>query len=315
MLQRQRSANTHDAFLDEVLAGLRSSPRSLPSKYFYDAVGSDLFEQICELPEYYLTRTEIGIMRERGAEIAAALGPDALVVEFGSGAGTKTRLLLGALDAPRGYVPVEISPTALDASVDALRRDFPGLAVEPVCADYTRAFDLPELAQGAAQRVVYFPGSTIGNFARAHAIDFLRLMRQLAGPSGGLLIGVDLKKDPALIHAAYNDAAGVTAAFNRNVLARLRDTLGADLDPDDFYHHAPYDPVEGRIEMHLIAKRDVAFTLGNEPIALAAGETILTEYSHKYTPAEFEALAAHADFSLRTIWTDPESRFGLFHFV
>jgi dimethylhistidine N-methyltransferase len=311
----QRSANTQDAFLGEVLAGLQSSPRSLPSKYFYDATGSELFERICDLPEYYLTRTELGIMRDRGAEIASALGPDALVVEFGSGAGTKTRLLLGALDAPRGYVPVEISATALDASVDALRRDLPGLSIEPVCADYTRPFDLPELARDAARRVVYFPGSTIGNFARAAATDFLGLMRQIAGPSGGLLIGVDLKKDPALIHAAYNDSAGVTAAFNRNVLARLRDTLGADIDPDDFYHHAPYDPVEGRVEMHLIAKRDVSFTLGEQPITIAAGETILTEYSHKYTPAEFEALADHAGFSLQTLWTDADARFGLFHFT
>jgi dimethylhistidine N-methyltransferase len=311
----QRSANTQDAFLGEVLAGLQSSPRTLPSKYFYDATGSALFEQICDLPEYYLTRTELGIMRDRRAEIASALGPDALVVEFGSGAGTKTRLLLGALDAPRGYVPVEISATALDASVDALRRDLPGLSIEPVCADYTRPFDLPELARDAPRRVVYFPGSTIGNFARAAATDFLGLMRQIAGPSGGLLIGVDLKKDPALIHAAYNDSAGVTAAFNRNVLARLRDTLGADIAPHDFYHHAPYDPVEGRVEMHLIAKRDVSFTLAEQPITIAAGETILTEYSHKYTPAEFEALAAHAGFSLQTLWTDADAHFGLFHFT
>ena len=297
-------------FLQEALAGLRERPRRLPSKYFYDARGSELFEQICDLPEYYPTRTELGLMGAHGAEMAEAIGPGALIIEYGSGAGLKTRRLLESLEAPAGYIPVEISDAALEASVVDLTARFPELVVRPMCADYTRPFALPSI-EGATRRVVYYPGSTIGNFAPEAARDFLALMAEQIGPEGGVLIGVDLRKDPAILHDAYNDSAGITAQFNLNVARRLRDELGADIDLGALRHYAPYDPAEGRIEMHLVNLRRQTFALGEDQITLEAGETILTEYSYKYTVDGFTQLAARAGLAVEQTWVDDGELFSV----
>lgn len=299
-----------NAFLQEVLEGLARSPKQLASKYFYDARGSRLFEEICELPEYYPTRTEVEMMRQIGPEIAELLGPNRAIIEYGSGAGIKTRQLLEALESPRAYVPVEISASALAASVEELEQDFPGLHIDPICADYTRSFELPSSIEGS-DPIVFYPGSTIGNFTPNAAVAFMRLMREQVGDSGGVLIGVDLKKDPNVLHAAYNDSRGVTAAFNLNVAVRLRDELGADIDVEKLRHYALYNPVEGRIEMHLVNTTPQAFTVGGERFELDRGETILTEYSYKYSVAGFAELSRRAGFAIAQTWTDPEQLFSI----
>lgn len=292
---------------EEVLGGLRARPRTLPCKYFYDERGSQLFARICELPEYYPTRTELAIMERHGAEMAAAVGPGATLIEFGSGEGVKTRLLLDRLDAPRAYVPIDIARAELERAAGALAARYPGLAVLPVWADFGERLLLPQ-ATPRARRVVYFPGSTIGNFSPAPARDFLRRLGELAE---GLLIGVDLKKDPAILHAAYNDAAGVTAEFNRNLLARLNRELEADFDLAAFAHYAPYEPAAGRIAMYLVAQRDQIVAVAGETFAFAEGEAISTEWSYKYTLAEFAALARAAGWRRRRVWTDERRLFSV----
>jgi dimethylhistidine N-methyltransferase len=297
--------------VEEVLAGLGRPQKELPSKLLYDARGSELFEQICELEEYYPTRTEVAILQRHVADMARLLGPDCLVVEYGSGSGRKTRLLLDHLQNPAGYVPIEISPTALRQSVAELAAAYPHLEILPVCADYTRSFALPEPTRRPTRVVVFFPGSTIGNFEPSAARQFLRRTAQRCGAGGGLLIGVDRKKDPWRLHRAYNDTREVTAAFNRNILERLNRELGADFRLDRFQHYAFYNPVQGRIEMHLVSLADQQVHVGERGIRLRLGESIWTESSYKFTPTEFTALAGSAGWSVQQVWTDAELLFSV----
>jgi dimethylhistidine N-methyltransferase len=259
---------------------LSEQPHRIAPKFFYDAAGSALFDRICELPEYYPTRTELALLDRHAPEMAALIGPQADVIEFGAGSATKIRLLLSALQQPRRFVPIDISAEHLHAAAAALQRDHPGLQVQPLAADFTRPITLPPL-EGPAEgtrRVGFFPGSSIGNFAPEEAVAFLRQAAALLR-GGGLLVGVDLVKDPALLHAAYNDAAGVTAAFNRNLLVLANRELGTDFDVAQFDHYAFYEPRLQRIEMHLVSRSAQTVQLGNERFALAEGETLHTENS------------------------------------
>jgi dimethylhistidine N-methyltransferase len=303
-----------DRMLAEVLAGLRGRRKRLPCKYFYDAEGSRLFDRICELPEYYLTRTELGIMRRHAGEMADAIGAQSLLIEYGSGSSIKTRLLLDRLESPAGYVPIDISGEHLTQSAHALARAYPHVDVLPVCADYTTRFHVPEPDADVARRAVYFPGSTIGNFEPDDALKFLREVARVCGSGGGLLIGVDLKKDPAALHAAYNDAAGITAAFNLNLLARLNRDLGADFDVSSFAHYAFYNPRRGRIEMHLVSRAPQRVGIDGATIPFAEGESIFTESSYKYTLLGFTELAKAAGFTPQKVWTDEDRRFSI-HFL
>ncbi len=295
----------------EVLAGLARRPRRLPSKYFYDARGSALFEAICEQPEYYLTRAELALMRAHVDSIAAALGPDVLLLEYGSGSGIKTRMLLEHLASPVAYVPVEISRSALEASVERLGARFPGIEMLPVCADFTQPLVLPRPRRRQRRSVIYFPGSTIGNFDSHAAATLLGHMHAEMGPDGAALVGVDLVKSPAVIEAAYNDAAGVTAEFTLNMLAHVNRELGADFDLDAFAHHARYNPMAERIETSIVSRRDQDVEVDGRRFRFEAGESMLVEYSCKYTPASFARLAAHAGLRVRTCWQDPARRFSL----
>jgi L-histidine Nalpha-methyltransferase len=300
----------HEAeFAQAVLAGLGAQPKRVPSKYFYDREGSALFDRICELPEYYPTRTEMGLLRRHAGEIAAFIGSDATLIEYGAGALKKIGVLLDALDKPRAYVPIDISGDFLRAMAENLKKQYPDLGVQPVVADFTRQFALPA-SVGGGRRVGFFPGSTIGNLDRKDAIAFLR-RAAMQLKNGGLLIGVDLVKDPAILHAAYNDAAGVTEAFNKNLLLRANRELDADFDPDNFAHYAFYNPAMQRIEMHLMSLVQQFVTLCGRRISFAEGETIHTENSHKYTVAGFQALAQEAGFTPRAVWCDPAQLFSL----
>ncbi len=302
-------------FLEQALAGLSSSPRTLPSKFFYDERGSDLFLQITELPEYYVTRTETAILRESGAEIAESIGDNAELVGFGTGAGYKTRLLLQHLRNLIAYVPVDISKQHLTESAEALRREMPDLEILPVCADYLQPLDLPIPSRKPDHIAVYFPGSTIGNLEPAVARHFLGRVCRLCGASGGLIIGVDLQKSPEILEAAYNDSAGVTAAFNLNLLARANREIGADFDLAHWRHRAVYHQEAARIEMHLISTTAQVVHLGGREFEFAPNEKVITEYSYKHTVEGFSALAASAGFRLAQVWTDPEKLFGVFHFT
>jgi len=299
------------AFRHDVLAGLGQRPRRLDCKYFYDEEGSCLFDQICDLPEYYPTRTELAIMHENVADICDAVGSECVLIEYGSGSSCKTRLLLEHLRATRAYVPLDIAGEHLEKSAGRLRGDFPAIPIYPVCADFTQPFDLPAPVQNGSRRVVYFPGSTIGNFHPSEAERFLRHIRQVCGRSGGLLIGVDLKKDPGILVPAYNDAAGITARFNLNLLNRINRELEADFDLDQFTHYAFYNPQVGRIEMHLASLAAQAVHVGGRTFRFQIGETIWTESSYKYTIEEFAAMARHAGLLLDQVWTDDNHLFSL----
>jgi dimethylhistidine N-methyltransferase len=304
-----------ERMLAEVLAGLGRRRKRLPCKYFYDAEGSRLFDRICELDEYYLTRTELAIMHRHAGEMAAAIGDRALLIEYGSGSSTKTRVLLDRLTSPAAYVPIDISGDHLSQSAHSLAHAYPHLDVLPVCADYTTRFHVPEPDVSATRRVVYFPGSTIGNFEPDDALAFLRRIARVCGPGGGLLIGVDLKKDPSVLHAAYNDAQGVTAAFNLNLLARLNRDLGADFDVSAFAHYAFYNPRRGRIEMHLVSRAPQRVRIDGETIPFADGESIFTESSYKYAMLDFTDLAKRAGFNSEQVWTDAQRRFSVHYLV
>ncbi|AGU50859.1 putative methyltransferase [Variovorax paradoxus B4] len=294
----------------EMQAGLARKPRRISPKYFYDAAGSQLFDRICELPEYYPTRTELRILGECAGEIAEQIGPGAEIVEFGAGSLTKVRLLLDALESPRRYLPIDISGEHLAAAAERLRADYPELVVQPIAADYTMPLVLPAPLPGAGKRVGFFPGSTIGNFEPDEALAFLQLAaRMLRG--GGLLIGVDLVKDPGRLHAAYNDAQGVTSAFNLNLLRRANTELDANFDLDGFAHAAFYNAPKQRIEMHLVSRRDQTVSLNGERFGFEEGETIHTEYSHKFTVDGLRALAVKAGFRPGAVWTDPERLFSV----
>ena len=295
----------------DVLAGLSQTPKRLPSKYFYDRRGSELFEQITRQPEYYLTRIELQLLADSAAEIAAAVGPRAHVVEYGSGSGRKTRLLLDALDDPVAYTPIEISRSALRASVQRLDREFGDIQMLPVCADFTEPVPLPRPAREADHALVFFPGSTLGNFTDPEALRLLCAMRETMGGRGGALLGIDLQKSPDVIEAAYNDAAGITAAFTLNLLARLNRDVGSDFDLDGFEHRATYEREAGRIETFLVSRRAQAATVAGRRFHFAPGEAMQVEYSQKYTDAGFEALVAQAGLRVAHRWNDPKDWFGL----
>jgi L-histidine Nalpha-methyltransferase len=298
-------------FLRDVLEGLSLPRKSLPCKYFYDSLGSQLFEQICGLPEYYPTRTELAIMRSHVTEMAELLGPRVCVVEPGSGASTKTRLLLERLQEPLAYVPVEISGDALAASTRALRARFPAIDVVPVTGDFTQPFGLPAFPRHPDRVVVFFPGSTIGNFEPPEASAFLRRMGELIGPDGGLLIGVDLHKPAAILEPAYDDAAGVTARFNRNVLLRINRELGADFRAERFAHRALYNRSLRRIEMYLESERHQTATIAGRAFHFAPGERIHTESSYKYTVPSFQRLAERSGLLISRVWTDDRRLFSV----
>jgi dimethylhistidine N-methyltransferase len=303
-----------DTFLDDVVAGLSAPQKTLPCKYLYDKRGSALFDRICELEEYYVTRTELAIMRANLREIAEAIGHDPLLIEFGSGSSLKTRLLLDALREPHGYVPVDISRQHLLEAAESLREEFPRLPIHPVCADFNDDVRVPKAAADADRRVMYFPGSTIGNFTPSCAGELLELIRRLIGPRGALLIGIDLKKDRATLEAAYDDAEGVTAAFNLNILHRINRELGADFDVEAFEHRAVYVPQRSRVEMHLVARTDQSIAIDGRHFRFRSGETIHTESSHKWSLEQFESIAATSGFATRKHWTDPETRFAVILF-
>jgi len=299
----------------EVMSGLTRSAKKLSPKLFYDARGSQLFEDICSVEEYYPTRTEVSILRQYVGEMVALIGPHCRLVELGSGSSLKTHVLLDHLEAPAAYVPIEISKTALLEASEAIAAKYPTLDVLAVCADYTQTFEIPEPRQPAARTVAFFPGSTIGNMERGDALTFLRRIAGWCGPGGGLLIGVDVKKDRAIIEAAYNDRQGVTAAFNLNLLERINRELGADFDLDGFRHLAVYDEPEGRIEMRLISRRPQTIGVDGHRIAFDEGEWITTEYSHKYTVPDFQQLAAEAGFDVQHVWTDANQMFSVQYLV
>ena len=299
------------SFRDDVLAGLSRSPKQIAPKYFYDTVGSALFDAICGLEEYYPTRTETALLERHRAEIVAELGPHSALIEFGSGMSRKSRILIAAAE-PAVYVPIDISRETLLAAADNLVWTFRWLRVVAVCADYSRPVAVPALdAFAPRRRVIFFPGSTIGNFDPQDAIGFLRNAAALAGNGGGLLIGVDLKKDKRTLDAAYDDPQGVTAAFNLNLLARINRELGADFDVRAFRHRAEYVADRGRIELHLESQRLQSVSIGSERFAFERGETIHTENSYKYSVQEFQELAARAGFAARRCWVDDQQLFSI----
>ena len=297
--------------LEEILAGLRRPAKTISPKFFYDERGSQLFEEITHLPEYYPTETELGIMADNMAEIAESVGPQASLIEFGSGSSRKTRVLLENLIDLAVYVPVDISEDHLIDSAKKIRGEFPQLEVLPVVADFTQPFDLPSPTIWPKRNIVYFPGSTIGNFEHADAQALLEVMHQEAAEAGALLIGVDLQKDRYIIERAYNDEAGITAEFNLNMLRHLNREFGFDFDIDAFEHSAHYDPFDGRVEVRLVSTKDQVIRNGEEAIPIADGESILTEYSHKYTLEGFAAMAERAGFSVEKVWMDAERLFSV----
>ena len=302
-------------FLADAITGLSSNQRTLPCKYFYDARGAALFQKICELPEYYITRTEIDILDRNRAEIASHLGPNIELIGLGTGAGTKTRILIETLKDPAVYIPVDISEKQLRESTALFQKIFPNMEILPVCADYLQPVVLPTPSHKAVRNVVYFPGSTIGNFEPDEALEFLRRVANVCRENGGLLIGADLKKDPLVLEAAYNDRAGVTAQFNLNLLTRLNRELGADFDLESWRHRAVYNSDAGRIEMYLISEIDQFVHLDEQKFHFRTGEKIITEFSYKYAPEEFARLAGKAGFRFVRMWTDNARLFGVFYFV
>ena len=295
----------------EISAGLSRPQKEIPPKYFYDKRGCALFDAICRLEEYYPTRAELAIMRAHSRAIARLLGPGCALIEVGCGNSEKTRLLLAALK-PKAFVPIDIAREQLMTSCEALAPAFPRMAIIALRADFARPIALPGAAlRGARRRVLYFPGSTIGNFTPGEARDFLARWARQLGKNGGALIGVDLKKDSAVLDAAYNDARGVTAEFNLNVLRHINRRLGADFDSAVFRHRAFYDAADGRIEMHLESLKTQRVTIGGRAFEFARGETIHTENSYKYTVGEFQDLARTSGFEPRQFWTDDDGLFSL----
>lgn len=307
-----------DSLCFDVVRGLARTPKELPPKYFYDEAGARLFERITRLPEYYPTRTEIGILNSHAEEIAARIGPDAQIIEFGSGSGEKTRILLRQLDRPAAYLPIDISREQLIDFATDITRSMPGLKVFPICADYSAEVRLPRVEEGVARKIGFFPGSTIGNFEPLEAERFLRRVRVLVGAEGAFLLGVDLRKSPELLEAAYNDAEGITAAFNLNLLQRINRECGADFDLGGFRHHALYEPEEGRIEMQLVSTREQVVTMPNPTergtrcsIRFRAEEALITEHSYKYDSTTLEDLARAGGWSIAELWMDEREWFAL----
>ncbi len=299
----------------EIVAGLMHAQKNISPKYFYDERGSQLFDAITRLPEYYLTETEIDIMRANIAEIVELVGKQASLIEFGSGSSLKTRVLLEHLDDLAAYVPVDISEEHLLASAQQIGSEFPDTEVLPVVADFTQEFGLPTPKIMPLRNIVYFPGSTIGNFTHGVALDLLKVMRHEAKETGALLIGVDLQKDAATIENAYNDSKDLTAEFNLNMLRHLNREYGSDFELDNYLHDARYDPDEGRVVIRLISKKDQVVHIGGTKIDIADGEGILTEYSHKYTLEGFAEMAKRAGFHVAKVWTDPDRLFSVQYLV
>ena len=307
-----------DRLCEDVRVGLAATPKALAPKYFYDRRGAELFERICELDAYYPTRTELGILRDNVAEIARRLGPECRVVEYGSGSGIKTRILLEHLDRPVAYLPVDISRAQLMEFALSIAADLPALQVLPICADYTAPLPLPAASRPARRTAAFFPGSTIGNFEPADAEAFLARIAQTCGEGGACVIGVDLRKDAATLEAAYNDPEGVTAEFNLNLLDRINRECGTDFDRSAFRHHAPWDPEQGRIEMRLVSTRaqtvripaDAAGT-PEQIVEFAEGEWITTEYSYKYRVDQVAALAERAGWQVEHRWCDERDWFSV----
>ncbi|MGQ0750416.1 MAG: L-histidine N(alpha)-methyltransferase [Betaproteobacteria bacterium] len=303
------------SFAEEVIAGLSQPQKALSPKYFYDERGSALFERICELPEYYPTRTEMALMHVHAREMARLLGPEYLLVEYGSGSGQKTLQLIEHLE-PAAYMPIDISGVQLRNFAARLAARFPQVRVAAVCADYTRDFELPDVAGlRARRRAAYFPGSTIGNFTIDEAREFLRRACRMVMPGGAMLIGVDLKKSEALLNAAYNDTQGVTAAFNLNLLARINRELGADFELAAYRHHAFYNTRDGRIEMHLVSLKAQTVSVAGRNFSFRRDETIHTENSYKYSIQEFARLAGEAGFRAERCWIDPDGLFSVHYLV
>lgn len=298
-------------FRRDVLAGLSAPRKVLACKYLYDERGSALFDEICDLDEYYLTRTELGIMRRHLPEIAACCGERSVIVEYGSGSSLKTRLLLRSLSQPAALVTIDISREHLADAARKLAAEFPEIEILPVCADYTMTIELPEPTSSAGRRVVFFPGSTIGNFHAEEARHFLRRIARTCGSGGGLILGMDMQKDRATLEAAYNDDRGVTAAFNLNVLRRINDELDADFRVDRFEHRAVYREGAGRIEMHLVSRVPQSVRVGDSEFTFDAGESIRTECSYKFTSEQIDAIAADAGLDVRRRWSDSEGKFTL----
>ncbi|MBN8982162.1 MAG: L-histidine N(alpha)-methyltransferase [Rhizobiales bacterium] len=301
--------DTNAAFAEDVAIGLSQHPKQLPPQYFYDEAGSKLFEQITLLPEYYPTRTELRILRDRGTDIAAGVPQGAALVEFGAGATTKVRLMLHQCSFG-AYVPVDISGDFLNEQADGLRKDFPHLAVYPVTADFTKPFALPAEVKDMP-KVGFFPGSTIGNFDPHEACAFLKSARDILGDGATLIIGVDLEKDERVLHDAYNDAAGVTGKFNSNVLVRINRELGGNFDVPGFIHRAIYNRERHRIEMHLVARKAQSVRVLGHSYAFRAGESIHTESSYKYSLDRFAALARGAGWTPQASWTDADGMFSV----
>ncbi|WP_231954015.1 L-histidine N(alpha)-methyltransferase [Pirellulimonas nuda] len=303
------------AFRRDVLTGLSSRAKHIHCKYLYDRPGSLLFDKICELPEYYPTRTERAILTRHAASIARQIGPRAALVEYGSGSSVKSRLLLDAMIDPIAYVPVDISLRHLEASAAGIARAYPAVDVLPVCADFSQGFSLPDFPRPPSHSAVFFPGSTIGNFLPDAARGLLSGIARLVGVGGGLVIGFDLQKDPRVIEAAYNDREGVTAAFNLNLLHRINRELDGRFEVDRFAHRAVYQDAQGRVSISLVSRQRQTVEIGDASIAFEAGESIHTEYSHKYTLPQFEAMAASAGMGVHRVWTDPKQWFAVAHCV
>ena len=297
-------------FFQDVCEGLSGVQKTLPCKYLYDEHGSQIFDRICELDEYYVTRTELTILRDRMPEIVAELGGGVVLIEPGAGSGVKTRLLLTQAEIDT-YVPIDISGDYLAGVADTLRADFPALPIEPVVGDFTQPFELPATIDKVAPRVLYFPGSTIGNFTPDQAVQLLGKWTELVGASGRLLIGVDLEKDAEVLEAAYDDRDGVTAAFNLNLLTRIENDLGGSLDRSQWSHRAVYNRSKRRVEMHLVSATDQSITIGDRSFEIDADETIHTENSHKYSPERFARIAAEAGWAVDRVWTDENNLFSV----
>ena len=305
------AASSRQHFLRDVLDGLQRQPKSLPSKYFYDARGSRLFDAICRLDEYYLTRTELAIMRDHVAGMVECLGGGCTLIEFGSGSSLKTQILLEHLQPGSSYIPIDVSERHLERSAAQIARKYPAIFVHPLCADFTGRIEPASLAEDADRRIVYFPGSTIGNFEPAAAVRLLKQIRSLVGTDGGLLIGVDLRKPREILEPAYNDARGITARFNLNLLRRINRELGADFDLETFAHRAFFNADEGRIEMHLVSAADQTIHLHGRNIPFRRGETIHTENSYKHTLDGFAQLADAAGLAVQRVWCDRQRLFSV----
>jgi dimethylhistidine N-methyltransferase len=303
-----------DLFRHDVLMGLSQSQKRLPSKYFYDAAGSALFDEITRLDEYYPTRTELAIMKVHVREMAECCGPECLLIELGAGSLLKVRLLLDAMEQPAGYVPVDVSAEHLSQSTRELEAEYPELEIHPLANDFTRPFRVPPLA--ARKRVVYFPGSTIGNFDPPDATRLMRYVARLVKPGGGLLLGVDLRKSTTILEAAYNDTRrGVTAAFNRNLLVRINRELEGNFDTGSFQHRAFYNQAEGRIEMHLVSRQAHQVRVAGHTFTFRAGESIHTENSYKYDPADLARRSSTWNMRLERTWTDRQGYFAVLYFT